>query len=147
MIRSTFYREAKKLVDEKRKKLDSAQITLSLLRSVCIVWSSSASEVLLAGSFDGWTNQVFFSSSMTFCYLKSLLIVLLLDILFWQIVFVQFFSFCTYFHYSIPLLNNYVSQSIVNFTCITQLFSSFACITLDLSLLKSISGYGHLRIN
>ncbi|XP_042454533.1 protein FLOURY ENDOSPERM 6, chloroplastic-like [Zingiber officinale] len=56
-IISTFYRESKKLVGEKQKKLDSAQITLSLLRSVCIIWSNSASEVLLVGSFDGWTNQ------------------------------------------------------------------------------------------
>ncbi|WOL08858.1 hypothetical protein Cni_G17611 [Canna indica] len=49
--------EAKKLMEEKRRRFDSAQNALSLLRTVCILWPNSASEVLLAGSFDGWSSQ------------------------------------------------------------------------------------------
>ncbi|URE22072.1 Isoamylase N-terminal domain containing protein [Musa troglodytarum] len=49
--------EAKKLMEEKKKRVDAAQNALSLLRTVCIVWPNSASEVLLAGSFDGWNSQ------------------------------------------------------------------------------------------
>ncbi|RZR76696.1 hypothetical protein BHM03_00001574, partial [Ensete ventricosum] len=49
--------EAKKLMEEKKKRDDAAQNALSLLRTVCIVWPNSASEVLLAGSFDGWNSQ------------------------------------------------------------------------------------------
>ncbi|XP_020257113.1 uncharacterized protein LOC109833736 isoform X2 [Asparagus officinalis] len=43
--------------DMAKKKLDASVKALHILRSTCIVWSTSASEVLLAGSFDGWTNQ------------------------------------------------------------------------------------------
>ncbi|XP_068660129.1 protein PTST homolog 2, chloroplastic-like [Aristolochia californica] len=49
--------EAQRAVEEKQKKIDNAQKALSLLRTACIVWPNSASEVLLAGSFDGWTSQ------------------------------------------------------------------------------------------
>ncbi|CAL9195645.1 unnamed protein product [Musa hybrid cultivar] len=49
--------EAKKLMEEKKKRVDAAQNALSLLQTVCIVWPNSASEVLLAGSFDGWNSQ------------------------------------------------------------------------------------------
>ncbi|RVW82462.1 Protein PTST-like 2, chloroplastic [Vitis vinifera] len=50
--------DAQKLVEEKQKRIGDAHSTLQLLRSSCIVWPNSASEVLLAGSFDGWTTQV-----------------------------------------------------------------------------------------
>lgn len=49
--------DAQKLVEEKQKRIGDAHSTLQLLRSACIVWPNSASEVLLAGSFDGWTTQ------------------------------------------------------------------------------------------
>lgn len=49
--------DAQKLVEEKQKRIGDAHSTLQLLRSSCIVWPNSASEVLLAGSFDGWTTQ------------------------------------------------------------------------------------------
>lgn len=49
--------DAQKIVDEKQKRIAGAQRALQLLRSTCIVWPNSASEVLLAGSFDGWTTQ------------------------------------------------------------------------------------------
>ncbi|KAG9444533.1 hypothetical protein H6P81_015873 [Aristolochia fimbriata] len=49
--------EAQRLVEEKQKKIDNAQKAFSLLRTASIVWPNSATEVLLAGSFDGWTSQ------------------------------------------------------------------------------------------
>ncbi|XP_010242336.1 PREDICTED: uncharacterized protein LOC104586719 isoform X5 [Nelumbo nucifera] len=49
--------EAQKMVEEKQKRIDDAQNALRLLRTACIVWPNSASEVLLAGSFDGWASQ------------------------------------------------------------------------------------------
>lgn len=42
--------------------MDGANKALQLLRTTSIVWPNSASEVLLAGSFDGWTTQVRLSS-------------------------------------------------------------------------------------
>ncbi|KAM6570946.1 hypothetical protein CsatA_015026 [Cannabis sativa] len=48
---------AKKIVEEKQKRIDDARRASRLLRSSCIVWPNSASEVLLAGSFDGWASQ------------------------------------------------------------------------------------------
>lgn len=50
--------ESQKIVEEKQRKIDGARRSLQLLRSACIVWPNSASEVLLTGSFDGWTTQV-----------------------------------------------------------------------------------------
>ncbi|XP_068635402.1 protein PTST homolog 2, chloroplastic-like [Aristolochia californica] len=44
-------------VEGKQKKIDNAQKVLCLLRTACIVWPNSASEVLLTGSFDGWISQ------------------------------------------------------------------------------------------
>lgn len=55
------YREARKIMEEKQKRLNAAENALHLLRTTCIVWPNSAKEVLLAGSFDGWTSQVCFS--------------------------------------------------------------------------------------
>ncbi|KAL2546801.1 5'-AMP-activated protein kinase-related [Forsythia ovata] len=49
--------EAQKIVEEKQKRIDGARKALQLLRTVCIGWPNSASEVLLVGSFDGWTTQ------------------------------------------------------------------------------------------
>lgn len=43
---------------EKQKRIDAAQRALSLLSTAYIVWPSSAAEVFLAGSFDGWATQV-----------------------------------------------------------------------------------------
>lgn len=49
--------EVRKAIEEKQRKLDEAQKVLRLMRSVRIVWPNSATEVLLAGSFDGWTSR------------------------------------------------------------------------------------------
>ncbi|KAG6758947.1 hypothetical protein POTOM_035410 [Populus tomentosa] len=49
--------DAQKVVEEKQKRIDDASRALQLLRTACIVWPSSASEVFLAGSFDGWATQ------------------------------------------------------------------------------------------
>lgn len=49
--------EVRKAIEEKQRKLEEAQKVLCLMRAVRIVWPNSATEVLLAGSFDGWTSQ------------------------------------------------------------------------------------------
>ncbi|CAA2969167.1 Hypothetical predicted protein [Olea europaea subsp. europaea] len=49
--------DAQRIVEEKQKSIDVAHKALQLLRTAYIVWPNSASEVLLAGSFDGWTSQ------------------------------------------------------------------------------------------
>ncbi|XP_057949178.1 protein PTST homolog 2, chloroplastic [Malania oleifera] len=49
--------DAQKIAEEKQKKIDDAHKALHLLRTTCIVWPNSASEVLLAGSYDGWATQ------------------------------------------------------------------------------------------
>ncbi|XP_019106080.1 protein PTST homolog 2, chloroplastic isoform X2 [Beta vulgaris subsp. vulgaris] len=49
--------DAQKILDEKQKRIDDARRALQLLRTTCIVWPNSGSEVLLAGSFDGWATQ------------------------------------------------------------------------------------------
>lgn len=45
-------------MEEKQKRVDNARRALRLLCSTCIVWPNPASEVLLAGSFDGWVTLV-----------------------------------------------------------------------------------------
>ncbi|KAG9134470.1 hypothetical protein Leryth_019927 [Lithospermum erythrorhizon] len=40
-----------------QRRLEGARKALRLLRTTTIVWHNSASEVLLAGSYDGWTSQ------------------------------------------------------------------------------------------
>ncbi|EHA8589567.1 protein FLOURY ENDOSPERM 6, chloroplastic [Cocos nucifera] len=50
--------EARNMMEEKQKRLNAAENALHLLRTTCIVWPNSAKEVLLAGSFDGWTSQL-----------------------------------------------------------------------------------------
>ncbi|KAK9707292.1 hypothetical protein RND81_07G187200 [Saponaria officinalis] len=49
--------DAQKILEEKQKRIDDAHVALQLLRTTCIVWPNSGSEVLLAGSFDGWATQ------------------------------------------------------------------------------------------
>ncbi|CAL5431096.1 unnamed protein product [Camellia sinensis] len=49
--------DAQKTVEEKQKRIHGARSALQLLHTTCIVWPNAASEVLLSGSFDGWTTQ------------------------------------------------------------------------------------------
>ncbi|KAL6893669.1 hypothetical protein ACP4OV_007767 [Aristida adscensionis] len=49
--------ERNKIIEEKQRRLDEVEKALSELRTVYIVWPNPASEVLLVGSFDGWTTQ------------------------------------------------------------------------------------------
>ncbi|KAJ4973903.1 hypothetical protein NE237_007077 [Protea cynaroides] len=49
--------DAQKIVEEKQRRIDGAQRALRLLRTACVIWPSPASEVLIAGSFDGWASQ------------------------------------------------------------------------------------------
>ena len=46
------------MIEEKQKNIKCARRALQMLRTACVVWPNSASEVLLVGSFDGWSNQV-----------------------------------------------------------------------------------------
>ncbi|XWS63569.1 hypothetical protein CRYUN_Cryun06bG0111400 [Craigia yunnanensis] len=48
--------DTQKMVEEKQKRIDDTRRALQLL-TACIVWSNSASEVLLTGSFDGWATK------------------------------------------------------------------------------------------
>lgn len=52
------FSDAEKLLAKKQKRIDRANKALQFLCTTQIVWHNSASEVLLAGSFDGWTTQV-----------------------------------------------------------------------------------------
>lgn len=45
-------------MEENQKKLDEAQRVLCGLRNISVVWPNPASEVLFAGSFDGWSSKV-----------------------------------------------------------------------------------------
>ncbi|XP_010477774.1 PREDICTED: uncharacterized protein LOC104756825 [Camelina sativa] len=49
--------DAQRVVREKQRRIDHARRALRLLRTASIVWPNSASEVLLTGSFDGWSTQ------------------------------------------------------------------------------------------
>ncbi|XVE75178.1 hypothetical protein DITRI_Ditri12bG0074800 [Diplodiscus trichospermus] len=49
--------DAQKMVEQKQRRIDDARRALQLLCTTCIVWPNSASEVLLAGSFDGWATK------------------------------------------------------------------------------------------
>ncbi|ERN01352.1 uncharacterized protein LOC18429434 isoform X1 [Amborella trichopoda] len=49
--------EAQKLIEKKQRRIEEVQKVLRLLHDACIVWPNPGSEVLLAGSFDGWTSQ------------------------------------------------------------------------------------------
>lgn len=63
---------AQKLIEAKQRRIDSGCKTLQILRTTCIIWHSSASEVLLAGSFDGWTTQIKMDKSETGVFSLSL---------------------------------------------------------------------------
>ncbi|KAL2349308.1 hypothetical protein Fmac_003308 [Flemingia macrophylla] len=49
--------EANKVVEEKQKKINNAQKALQMLKSTCVIWPNTASEVFLVGSFDGWSTK------------------------------------------------------------------------------------------
>lgn len=49
--------DAQKKVEVKQKQINDARKFSQLLRTACIVWPNTATEVFLAGSFDGWTTQ------------------------------------------------------------------------------------------
>ena len=66
-------------MEEKQRRLDAAKRALSALSTAYVTWPGIGSEVFLAGSFDGWTTQVylaiqidpFYCSLFVFFYLKS----------------------------------------------------------------------------
>ncbi|KAI7734570.1 hypothetical protein M8C21_009822 [Ambrosia artemisiifolia] len=64
--------DTQKLVEEKQRRIDSARTTLQHLRTTCIFWTHSASEVMLVGSFDGWTSQVKMEKTRTGIFSTSL---------------------------------------------------------------------------
>ncbi|KAH0728065.1 hypothetical protein KY284_003930 [Solanum tuberosum] len=64
--------DAQKMLDEKQKRIDRSSKALQLLRTARIVWTNSASEVLLSGSFDGWTAQRKMEKSSTGVFSVSL---------------------------------------------------------------------------
>ncbi|KAI4328374.1 hypothetical protein L6164_020731 [Bauhinia variegata] len=49
--------DAQKIVEEKQKKIEHSHRAIQLIRDTRIIWPNTASEVLLAGSFDGWSSQ------------------------------------------------------------------------------------------
>ncbi|KAJ0039147.1 hypothetical protein Pint_23143 [Pistacia integerrima] len=57
-IMNAQYSGAQKMIEEKQKRIDDARRDLRLIRTACIVWPNSASEVLLVGSFDGWSSKI-----------------------------------------------------------------------------------------
>ncbi|KAK9063415.1 hypothetical protein SSX86_017285 [Deinandra increscens subsp. villosa] len=64
--------DIKKLVEEKQRRIDSARKTMQLLRTACVFWTHSATEVLLVGSYDGWTSQVKMERTRTGIFSTSL---------------------------------------------------------------------------
>ncbi|CAN6727312.1 unnamed protein product [Malus baccata var. baccata] len=64
--------ESQKIVEEKQKRISDARRALRLLRTACIVWPNSASEVLISGSYDGWTTQRKMEKSRTGVFSLSL---------------------------------------------------------------------------
>lgn len=66
--------DAQKILEEKQKRIDNASKSLQLLRNTCVVWSKAGSEVLLAGSFDGWTTQRKMQKSRTGIFSLSLML-------------------------------------------------------------------------
>ncbi|XP_031247414.1 protein PTST homolog 2, chloroplastic [Pistacia vera] len=63
---------AQKMIEEKQKRIDDARRDLRLIRTACIVWPNSASEVLLVGSFDGWSSKRKMEKSRTGIFTLSL---------------------------------------------------------------------------
>ncbi|KAL6187647.1 hypothetical protein ACLB2K_039044 [Fragaria x ananassa] len=64
--------DAQKKVELKQKRVTDARRALRLLRTALIVWTNSASEVLLAGSYDGWATQRKMERSSTGIFSVSL---------------------------------------------------------------------------
>ncbi|OMO55130.1 hypothetical protein COLO4_36184 [Corchorus olitorius] len=64
--------DAQKTAEEKQKRINDARRALQLLRPACIVWPNSGSEVLLAGSFDGWATKRKMEKSSTGVFSVSL---------------------------------------------------------------------------
>ncbi|XP_073300378.1 protein PTST homolog 2, chloroplastic-like isoform X2 [Primulina huaijiensis] len=62
------------IVEKKQEQIYRAHKALQLLRDTCIVWHNSASEVLLTGSFDGWTTQLKMEKSKTGIFSVSLML-------------------------------------------------------------------------
>lgn len=54
----SFLSKLERVLEDKQKRIDTVRKGLEILQTSCVVWSNSASEVLLTGSFDGWTSQV-----------------------------------------------------------------------------------------
>nr|GEV22161.1 hypothetical protein [Tanacetum cinerariifolium] len=63
--------EAQKMVKAKQRGVDTGSRTLHL-HTTYIIWPNSASEVFLAGSFDGWTTQRKMKRSQTGVFSLSL---------------------------------------------------------------------------
>ncbi|XP_073054355.1 protein PTST homolog 2, chloroplastic isoform X1 [Primulina eburnea] len=66
--------DTQKIVEKKQEQIYRAHKALQLLRDTCIVWHNSASEVLLTGSFDGWTTQRKMEKSKTGIFSVSLML-------------------------------------------------------------------------
>ncbi|KAL5722567.1 hypothetical protein ACHQM5_006076 [Ranunculus cassubicifolius] len=49
--------DSQRMVNDKQKRIHYARKALNSLRTHCIVWPKEAKEVLLVGSFDGWTSK------------------------------------------------------------------------------------------
>ncbi|XP_075506884.1 protein PTST homolog 2, chloroplastic-like isoform X1 [Primulina tabacum] len=66
--------DAQKIVEKKQEQIYRAHKAIQHLRDTCIVWHNSASEVLLTGSFDGWTTQRKMEKSETGIFSVSLML-------------------------------------------------------------------------
>lgn len=66
--------DAQKIVEKKQEQIYRAHKAIHHLRDTCIVWHNSASEVLLTGSFDGWTTQRKMEKSETGIFSVSLML-------------------------------------------------------------------------
>ncbi|MED6206696.1 hypothetical protein PIB30_029309 [Stylosanthes scabra] len=64
--------DAHKIVEEKQKRIDNAHRAMQILKTVCVVWANPASQVYLAGSFDGWFSQIKMEKSNTGIFSVSL---------------------------------------------------------------------------
>eukprot|EP00252_Welwitschia_mirabilis_P013466 TRINITY_DN29617_c0_g1_i1.p1 TRINITY_DN29617_c0_g1~~TRINITY_DN29617_c0_g1_i1.p1 ORF type:complete len:202 (-),score=49.02 TRINITY_DN29617_c0_g1_i1:120-656(-) len=66
--------DLRQVIAEKQKMLTDAQKILCVMKTARIVWPNSASEVLLAGSFDGWTGKRKMEKSDAGVFVLSLLL-------------------------------------------------------------------------
>lgn len=64
--------EARKGFEEKSKKLNETMNVLKRMCTVRVVWPNPASEVLLTGSFDGWTSRMKLQKSSAGVFVTSL---------------------------------------------------------------------------